>query len=54
MRTVLLKGGTTDTAGVLKLKKELGREEVSWKVVSFWRAWYETQAWKVVYGDGLH
>ncbi|KAG8916132.1 hypothetical protein FRC01_003358 [Tulasnella sp. 417] len=53
-RIVLLTGGAPDADGVLTLKKELGGEEVPGKVVSFWRAWCEMQAWKVVYGGGLH
>jgi len=53
-RLALLTGATPAADGVLQLKKELGGEEVPQKIVSYWKLWSETEAWKIVYKDGLH
>jgi len=47
-----LTGGTPDAAGALTLEKELG--PVDPKIVSYWKLWSETEAWKQVFGSGLH
>jgi len=51
-RIGLLTGGTPDASGALTLEKELGT--VPPKIVSYWKLWSETNAWKQVYINGLH
>ncbi|KAG8929745.1 hypothetical protein FRC03_001706 [Tulasnella sp. 419] len=47
-------GGNPSAEGVQSLKSELGGKEVPDKIVSYWKLWSETDAWKAVYKDGLH